>query len=119
MNDLLMALLLVWGPTLAVCVLFYWWSRATQIGWLSRLLRTSSIVCAIYFLILIILVSIAATTCSGNILKGLSDCTVFPDFLSRLLTGLGYISYALAIFYALILVSAGGLVEALRPTPRD
>ena len=110
---------MVYLPTLLVCAVFYWWSRATQVGWLGRLLRTSSLVCAMYFLILIMLVAIAANTCDGNILKGLSNCRLFPDLLSRFVVGLGYISYALAILWALILVGAGGLVEALRPTPRD
>ena len=117
--DLLRTLAAVYLPTLAVCALFYWWSRATSIDWLARLLRSTSLIAAIYFLLLILLIFTAARNCDGNVLKGLSNCTLFPDFISRMLTSLGYMSYALGIFYALILVSAGGIVEALKPPKRD
>lgn len=119
MTDLTWALLLVYGPTLLICAAFYWWSRTTQIDWLCKLLSNSAKVGALYFLILIFAVVGIASTCDGNVLKGVAECTLLSDDISQFIVGLGFVSYALAMFYALILFTAAGLVEMLRPTQND
>jgi hypothetical protein len=106
-------------PTVLVCALFFWWSRASGVPWLSRLLRASSLVCALYFLVLLVLVFIMLATCDGSFFEGVENCAPMPDFLAKLIRSLTFMSYALGIFYALILVAAGGLVEALKPPTRD
>lgn len=112
------AVLSAYIPTLVVCALFYWWSRASGIPWLSRLLRTSSLVCAIYFLVLLAALSAALAVCDGGLFEGVKNCAPLPDFVGQMIRSLTFMSYALATFYALIMVAAGGLVEALRPIPK-
>lgn len=113
MGSAIVGITLTLGTLYLCCAIVLVWSTRSQVPLLSRILRYSGILAAIWLTICLALFAYLTTTCSGNWLYGFTDCARISNEMAERLTAVSMLSYIGGAAYGVALLIVGGITEVI------